>query len=281
MTRILAAIAGTLLLAMGANDACAQTTGSTPRPSLNVGIERFVWEEFTGGQRLLKEDGIRFAVGLKKDTLDRPWPGPLYGIEGRLYFGQVEYDGQTQSDVSAFDGLPLQADTLYVGALGEAWIGQRFGGRRAIDLLAGIGVNNWVREIQASQTMSGNTVVQTGDAVEQYFILYTKFGVGFYRRAANHYSHLQIGGKYPFYTYEYVDDIDLALEPGKEWSGYAQLRIGSTRRSDTRFDVTVYYDSFRFGQSPAEPFTRNGIAYIGFQPESHMDVIGLTVGMYF
>jgi hypothetical protein len=268
------AIIGLLLAVANAH---AEDLGAKSKPKLSIGIERFVWEEFIGGQRLLEEDGPRFAVGLRTDTFNRPSPGPMYALEGRFYFGEVDYDGQTQSAISAFDGLPLQADTLYVGALGEALFGQRFGGRQAIDLLAGVGVNNWVREIQASQTMSGNTVVVTGDAVEQYFILYTKLGVGFYRRGPGGYGHLQVGAKYPFYTYEYVDDIDITLEPGKEWSAYAQLRIAS----DARFDVTVYYDSFRFSQSPAERFTRNGVAYIGFQPESHMDVAGLTVGFYF
>lgn len=274
-------IIGNLLLALGARDAGAQHVDSKPRSSLSVGIERFVWEEFSDGQRLLKEDGLRLAVGLKNDTFDRPSPGSVYSLEGRFYFGQVDYDGRTQSDISAYDGLPLQSDTLYLGALGEALFGQRFGEQRAVDLLAGIGVNNWVREIQASQTMSGNTIVLTGDAVEQYFILYTKLGLGFYRRGVSRYGHFQIGAKHPFYTYEYVDDIDLTLEPGGEWSGYAQLRIGAAGRSAARFDVTVYYDSFRFGRSPGEFFTRNGTPYIAFQPESHMDVVGLTAGFYF
>jgi hypothetical protein len=281
VTRITAAIIASLLLLTGAHEASAQNAGSKARPSLNVGIERFAWEEFTGGQRLLKEGGMRFAVGLKTDTFDRPSSGTIYGFEGRLYFGQVDYDGQTQSVITAYDGLPLRSDTLYVGGLGEALVGQRFGGQQGVDLLAGVGVNNWVREIEASQTMSGGTIVYTGNAVEQYFILYTKFGIGLYRRGTNRYGHLQIGAKYPFYTYEYVDDIDLALYPTEDWSGYAQLRIGSAKPGDARFDITVYYDSFRFGQSPAEPFTRNGTAYIAFQPESHMDVVGLTVGLYF
>ncbi len=280
MTRILAAIAGTLLLAIGANDACAQGgAGWKARPSLDVGIERFAWEELgRAGDQLLTEDGVRFTVGLKAHTFDRASRGPLYSLLGRLYLGEVKYDGQTQDPYNgANDGLPLQADAVYVGAVGEALVGQRYGGRQGMDLLAGVGVNNWVREIQASQTTSGNTVLRTGDAVEHYFILYTKLGVGIYRRGASGYGHFQVGAKYPFYTYEYADGPDVTLEPGAEWSGYAQLRVGIA----ARFDVTLYYDSFRFGRSPAEPAYNNGLPVIVSQPESHMDVIGLSVGMLF
>lgn len=281
MARILAAVAGGVLLVIGADDVCAQGDAeSKAKPRMDVGIERFAWEEFAPtGDRLLKEDGVRFTIGLKADTFDRGSGGPLYSLLGRAYFGEVGYDGQTQDPVpgSPYDGLPLQADTVYIGALGEGLVGQRFGNGQGVDLLAGVGVNNWVRHIQTSQTTLGNTVVRTDDAVEQYFIFYAKFGVGFYRRGHNRYGYFQVGAKYPFYTYEYVDDVDLSLAPGQEWSGYAEFRVSGA----ARFDVTLYYDSFRFSRSPAKPAYYNGLPVLVSQPESRMDVIGLSVGAFF
>ena len=43
----------------------------------------------------------------------------------------------------------------------------------------------------------------------------------------------------------------------------------------------VAYDSYRFSQSDAEIGTVSGVSYLFWQPESHQDVFGLRIGLYF
>ncbi|MEK7206649.1 MAG: hypothetical protein AAB134_02040 [Pseudomonadota bacterium] len=52
----------------GAPVAYADEAAPKPPFTMNVGVESFRWKEFSGGQRLLSETGLRLVVGF---TLDR------------------------------------------------------------------------------------------------------------------------------------------------------------------------------------------------------------------
>lgn len=279
MIRITAAVVGSLLLAIGANDAGAQNAGNKPRTSVDIGFERFVWEEFSRDERLLKEDGVRFTVGLKTDTFERPSPGMIYGLEGRLYLGEVEYDGQTQSRDPESDQLPFLSDTLYAGAIGEALVGQRLGGRGGMDVIAGLGAHSWRREIQGHGVINRvNEMVFVSDTVEDYLVLYSKLGLGIYRIGDRWSAFVHAGGKYPFYIDEYAYSPGISLEPRGEWSGFAQIQVSHTQPRNNSLVFRLSYDSFRFSRSPV---VWTGPAEGWYQPDSDMDVISLTVGRYF
>src|SRR3990172_8134655 len=78
-----------------------------PNYGFKAGFESFQWKEFEGGERLLKESGLRFSIGgnLGNDLMREQ--GFIYDIDGKLYLGRVNYDGQTQS------GQPAKTDTEY------------------------------------------------------------------------------------------------------------------------------------------------------------------------
>lgn len=254
---------------------------AAPKPPLamNVGVEGFRWEEFSGGQRLLRETGPRLMVGLMLDHLLQNGQSNPYSLEARAYLGVVNYDGQTQAGVSA------KTDTNYFGASAEAMGGWRLANSPGMDLLGGLGVDTWTRDIKNGIAADGSNALGSR---EDYFILYGKLGPGFLFQNGTRQSYLQFGLKYPLYTYEraYLTDLgfdsDVELAPGGRLSGYMKWRMKWGRETNMqRYGVTIYYESFRFGASPVKTVTGGGALYGVYQPESHMDVLGARFDYYF
>ena len=258
--------------------ASADEAASKPAFGVNAGLESFRWEEFSGGQRLLTETGPRLAVGFTLDHLLQGNQANPYSAEARAYLGVIDYDGQTQSGVSA------KTDVDYFGVSAEAMGGLRLAGSR-MDLLGGVGVDTWTRELQDGVTANGSTALGYR---EDYFILYGKLGPGFLFQNETRRSYLQFGLKYPLYTYEraYLTSIgfdsDVELAPGKQLSGYAKWQMNWGRATDKpRFGLSFYYDSFRFSASASKTVSAGGALYSVHQPESRMDVLGARLEYYF
>jgi hypothetical protein len=259
----------------------ANADEAAPKPPLSVGagVESFRWEEFSGGRRLLRETGPRLTVGATLDYLlenDRSHP---YFLEGRAYLGVVDYDGQTQAGVAA------KTDVDYFGFSAEGLRAWRLSNSTPVDLLAGLGLDTWERNLQDGTAADGSS---TSGYREDYFIIYGKLGPGFLFQGETRRAYLQFGLKYPLITYEraYLSsvgfDSDVELEPGRRLSGYLKWRMNWGRETDKpRYGVTVYYDSFRLGASPVKTVTGGGTLYGVYQPESHMDVLGARFDYYF
>lgn len=252
---------------------------SKPSFAVNAGLESFRWEEFSGGQRLLTETGPRLVVGLTLDHLLQGNQTNPYSAEARAYLGVIDYDGQTQSGVSA------KTDVNYFGVSTEVMGGLRLAGSPRMDLLGGLGVDTWTRDIQNGVTANGATALGYR---EDYFILYGKLGPGFLFQSEARQDYLQFGLKYPFYTYEraYLTDIgfdsDVELAPGKQLSGYAKWQMKWGRQADKpRFGLSFYYDSFRFSASASKTVSAAGALFNVHQPESRMDVLGARLEYYF
>jgi hypothetical protein len=266
------------LFSIAAPAVFAGELASRPSYAVNAGVESFRWEEFSGGQRLLTETGPRLVIGLTLDHLQQGNQTNPYSAEVRAYLGVIDYDGQTQSGVSA------QTDVNYFGVSAEVMGGLRLAGSR-MDLLGGVGVDTWTRELQDGVTANGS--VAQGYR-EDYFILYGKLGPGFLFQNETSRSYLQFGLKYPLYTYEraYLTDIgfdsDVELAPGKQLSGYAKWQMNWGRQADKpRFGLSFYYDSFRFSASASKTVSAGSALYSVHQPESRMDVLGARFEYYF
>lgn len=261
-----------LLFLLGCS-ATAQAA-DTNQASVQFGAQSFRWREFddTGG-RLLQEKGARFTVGAAFDNFRREDSGVLYGVNGKIYLGSVNYDGQTQS------GTPATADASYVGLNIEGQGGYRFGRRIGLDVFGALGIDDWLRSINDGRTTTG-TVAYGYD--EYYTILYGKAGLGFFQLLDGWRYMLQAGVKMPLFTSEHVDlGSGVDLEPGLKPSAFAnfQFDFGSGRHD--RFGVALYYDSYRFSESDPELLTDGGSTYLVVQPRSHMDIYGLRLSYYF
>lgn len=260
-----------VLLSVLGLSAVAQAADS-PQTSIQFDAQSFRWREFRGtGERLLEEKGARFSIGAAYDNFRREGSGVLYSVNGKIYLGSVDYDGQTLS------GTPATTDVSYFGLNVEAQGGYRFGRRIGLDVFGGLGMDDWLRSIADGRTASGGPAYGYN---EYYTILYGKAGLGFFQLLDGWRYMLQGGVKMPLYASEYVDlGGGVTLQPGLRPSAFAnfQFDFGSGRRD--RFGVALYYDSYRFSESDPEPLD-DGSALV-FQPRSHMDVYGLRLSYYF
>lgn len=255
-----------------------------------LGVESFHWEEFGGGgDSLLTEEGPRLTVGAFIGNALSVDAGQFFMASGSLYLGSVDYDGQTIET-----GAPVRTDTDYVGFKAELLTGYRFGGEVAVDLLGGIGLDSWVRSIQDSRLSDGT---QVAGYDESYTVFYLKAGPGLAFGGEASRGRIAGGLKYPLITQEWVDTTsigcsnDLELEPEPAASLF--LSYEQRWRMDNGRDLRlgIYYDSYRFDRSDpdtavcfADPPGAPPPGYYLFQfvqPESHMDVVGLQVGIGF
>ncbi|MDA8364009.1 MAG: hypothetical protein M0Z84_09385 [Gammaproteobacteria bacterium] len=243
---------------------------------VQAGLEQYNWKEFnSSGSTLDRESGPLFVVGAGVDNFRRGTSGPIYQADGRLYWGTLVYDGQTQG------GVPLTTHSGYTGLRGEGLGGYRFARwRHGVDLFGGAGWEYWSRSLQNALAVNGSPAF---GYQEQYSILYSKLGVGFYREFGSWSYRIKVGGKYPLYTYEYANLGDgLRLSPGREWSGFARVTVEFGPDTRSHFGLVVSYDSLRFSRSSPALLTVVG-APSGYyvQPESHRDVYSIRGVYYF
>ena len=227
---------------------------------LGAGVEYFSWREDTQPTEV-KETGPRAVL-----TLGFTQPkssGLLFAYRGRLYAGEVDYDGALLFSPS----VAVHGNTCYWGASNEVQLRYRVQPR--FDLLAGIGLDGWRRELSANQK-------------EDYYIAFARLGA--------EYNPVGLGWtagaglQYPVWTHEnaYFGDLGYdqnpELRPGKQLSGFGQVgyRFGS------HWAVLGYVESYRFKESNVVFVTRGGTGTTAFvQPATDSYVIGLKAEYLF
>ncbi len=256
-----AGMAAVLLLTCGratADTAMARTNSPTIW-KLEAGPEYYYWQETFGGKKLLDETGPRYALELsgKVATPD----DYLAAVRFKLYYGHVDYNGQTQL------GAPVKSTTDYYGGLVDFGVGRRWTSAkgRTLDLMGRFGVENWERDLNGP-----------GGYAEHWIPLYVKLGVET-EPEKNGWTGA-LGVKAAVYTFQEVDLNKfglgkISLNPGTRPSGYGELGY----QINQHLSVTGYFDSYWFAQSPND---NNGII-VAFQPESWTYQAGVKVGWTF
>jgi len=248
---------------------------------LSVGAELFRWQEFNrAGTRLLTEQGVRNRLSFSRNNEMRSSSGMLYRVSGSMYVGTVDYDGQTQpvdrSTPKELTGYYAASSVDYSGVVGELTGGYRIAGfkwGRALDLLVGVGVDSWSRDIGNGTSSQGKTV---GGYEEDYEIVFSRFSLGMEKKTPIWRSLWRAGILYPISTDEKVDGLalNLKLKPGREPSAFFSYRF---QLADSGGKAGLYakfvYDSYRFSKSAVVS---------GFeQPKSDMDMVSLSIGRVF
>ena len=163
-----------VLLAVLGLPAVAQATDA-PQASVQFGVQSFRWREFGDtGERLLQEKGARFSIGAAFDNFRREDSGVLYGINGKIYLGSVDYDGQTQS------GTPATSDVAYVGLNIEAQGGYRIGQRIGLDVFGALGmISYWLIYYHPRKTWLQMPIMTVGliSGTVANLLLIPRFGV--------------------------------------------------------------------------------------------------------
>ncbi len=228
-----------------------------------VRVERFLWDEFAEGARLLEEDGLRLGGGFLGVLEDFDHWGLALRIEGAA--GQVDYDGQT------FGGDPVTATTDYVGFRMDldGLIGPRPDGAFAVRGIAGIGSRYWIRRLAEGRA-------EEGGYDEFWWTVYGRLGflmewkprpglVVFLRAAARPPIHNRLG-----LNIDLVDSGEFTLEPGGEWTTDAEAGI---RAGEWTF--SVFYETLSFAESPIRVFPPIEV----FQPRSEGEIAGVQAGL--
>lgn len=245
---------------------------------LNIGIERFRWEEFDSAARtLLKETGPVLVIGAASGNERRVNSGFLYHLDGRVYLGSIDYDGQACS-IATGVCFPHQTDTNYFGVKFEGKSGYRLSSNLlAVDFFGGLGADIWIRAIEDSGNVSGG--------IEDYISLFAKLGTGFSHDLSSWAYRFHVGFKYPFYTLEIIDDESLddleMLNPRGRLGAFAELKFEFGASNKQRTGLTVFYDKVRFSESRHE-VARHVLGMVEiWQPESHRKLLGVEFNYYF
>jgi hypothetical protein len=265
-----------LIALIEASPAVAAQRGDLDELSAYLTLESFSWKEFLDDQRVLKESGpLVGAGGVAAVVIATPENGSLVLLRGRgeIAGGDVDYDGQTSSSAP----LPVHSDTTYLMLKGEGELGWRFPlARSSLEPFAGIGYRWWRRDISDSFTVVNGSVVVVNGGLELWESLYTRTGIrATHELDANVRLFAEAGGKFAFLNHNTAKDQSIGeptLRPGEGWSAF-----GGIGAQFGRFRPELFYEGFRFGQSPA---IVNGNIRV-FQPESTEDVYGVRLGWAF
>ncbi len=99
-----------------------------------------VWEEFYGGSKLLREEGLLGGLGVR-------WERKNFTAGGEFYGGTLAYDGQTQA------GDPVKTRVNYSGLY--LYIGPYFYLSKFLDLEFFYRVEAWRRDIESTPQALG------------------------------------------------------------------------------------------------------------------------------
>jgi hypothetical protein len=198
------------------------------------GVEYFTWSEDTTPS--VNERGPLLVLHL--GYLQRKERGLLLGYAGKLYYGDVDYEGATLAPPFT----PVSGTTRYTGTAHEAQIRYRLPPKRGywLDIMGAAGVELWRRELSSVQK-------------EDWRVGFLRLGVELDTPSPQGIV-LGAGLKYPFYTWLDAHftslgfDRNPTLEPGKDWSVYAQVGYRFRRN----WQLVGYMDSYSFHASNYE-----------------------------
>jgi hypothetical protein len=248
-------------------------------------VQYFTWKEFSGGQRLVKEEGPLFGIGggVRFDLYRKSL---LLKVNGEMFGGEVDYDGQTQPlpplpgpTPNPQSARPVNTDVVYFGTKLESDIGWRMATPAgSFEPFAGLGYRWWLRALQDSTAIDANgNPFPVGGYTEWWHSVYTRLGLRWDCKAGGDLTlFAEGGGKYPFLNRNIADFPgagDVTVKPEPRWSGFAEVgaRYG-------RFRPVLFYEGFRFGQSPVVPIG-GGVGLL--QPQSDSDIFGINLGWAF
>ncbi len=262
---------------------CLLAEELAPRPvadqlAVEVGIEYFRWQEFDDqDNRLLTEHGPRFLLAAALDNHARPDSGIILATRLNAYIASIDYDGQDTSQrfvgtTTDYHGWDFRVDGGYRFA-GLA------SGNAALDLFAGVGMEQWTRDIKGGVNALGQPVQ---GLVEDYTVTYARAGLGLGHGNTLTQGYLSLGFRRPLSIEEDVvlSGVPLRLHPGERASIFANYKFSLRPDAHGRpfgMYLNLYYESYRFGKS--------GSATVGnllvWQPRSNLDRFGIMFGHAF
>ncbi|GMT42200.1 MAG: hypothetical protein IEMM0002_0611 [bacterium] len=240
--------------------------------SVYAGMEFFDWREYGGGSQLLEETGQRYVIGYERLTEGNL--GLLLGYDARIYGNAVDYDGQTQS------GVPITSKTDYFGWIIEPSAHFRtqpkWTGVYRLDYIFNLGIDHWTRDLKSTATAKGYK--------EIYTVIYFRIGA---EAALPSKKGFHGGGgiKLPIDVYEkaFLSSAGFSRDPILKPAGGLSFYGTLGYRFMGRFNLSAYYESYRFNASPSVTAIYLPDATMRFikQPESIQQNYGIKLSFYF
>jgi hypothetical protein len=235
------------------------SAGAQASWSVSADLEAFQWKE--DGAPRVTETGPRWGAswGYLRER-DSGWQ---WAYRGQFRRGTIDYDG-----AFLFSGQHTSARTRYIGVVNELQGIYRFPNSHGVELLGGLGLDYWERNILPDQK-------------EDYAVVFARAGVNIDPRSSTGFFG-GFGVKLPVFVAEnaHLDELGFdqneTLYPEGNLSGYAQLGY----RFQRRWSLIGYYDGYRFGESKAVTTTSAafpGTQFVIFQPASKVDSWGVKL----
>ncbi|MBI5451764.1 MAG: hypothetical protein HY940_10455 [Gammaproteobacteria bacterium] len=248
-----------LLVLLTLTVAGTHAAAAEPGRFFGLGAETFLWQEFSSsGGRYLQEQGARLVLDAGVERVLNS--GDRLQLGGHAYFGNINYDGQTQAGVPALSTTNYLGGQLYLSdhrPLPLSWHTWQPG------LLAVLGLDQWSRIIADTVDQNGQPV---GGAEEVYRILYSDLGLTLQQTgASSHHLTISAGLRLPLWTWEEYRALRLILAPTPDVSLFATADMSLPWPGQ---QLRLYYQGWRFGASDVVQ------GYL--QPESHADAFGIS-----
>jgi hypothetical protein len=232
--------------------------------AISGGIEYFRWKESTSPIEV-QEEGPMFVLGL--DYTQRKDKGLLFAYRGKLYIGEMDYDGALLFAPS----VPADGSSTYAGTAHEVQMRYRLAPQRGywLDMLASAGIDLWERELSDVQK-------------EDYTIVFARFGLELNATGERGWT-FGAGLKFPVWTEEdahFTDagfDQNPELEPEAKFMGYGHAGFRFRRN----LALIAYVDGFNFAESDSVTVTQGGSTFQFLQPASRQYNWGLKLQYLF
>jgi len=235
------------------------------RVDLGIQIQDYKWKEYAdAGHDVLEETGnlYGFICDIESTKNIVGWRSGI-----NLFFGEVEYDGRTWTDI------PVKTDVLYVGT--KLYIdvvpGYRFDSGIWLKPFAGLGGELWLRDLKDTRTSDGDPVK---GAEEWWGCVYGRVGLGAEYPFSEEISvFAEAGVKLPIYARNEANFLvsgspSAGLEPEQNFSGFGKFGLRWKQ-----WGAKISYDALRFDRSDA---VSSGM-YSLYQPKSESDVYSVEV----
>ncbi len=235
---------------------------------VQMGMEQFDWREYgKDGERLLREAGIRLAMGFEYSSR-RPGEWRFFSLMARGYFGDVDYRGYLQYPEGRSTSYSTR--THYWGGIIEPRYTFRIhipGSILLPTLSVGVGGEWWLRDLRGEYGYR-----------EKYEVAYARLEAGLESRRTTGWF-VRTGVKSPFHLGErlsgfYLDGAceDVKLSPGK--NDTVSFTVGYRFRGNAT--LSLDYDGYLFSASPKELVRcEKGARLEIHQPRSEMKTLSL------
>jgi hypothetical protein len=235
------------------------------RADFGVQLQDYKWKEYADdGKQLLDETGNRYALTCDIASIKKK-PGWRSGIN--FFWGEVDYNGRTWTDIPVTTDVWYAGTKLYVDAVP----GYRFDSGLWLKAFAGLGGEFWLRDLDDTKTPAGDPV---NGAREWWGCIYGRAGLGAEYPVAKEMVAFAEGGiKLPIYARNEANFLvsgnpSAGLEPEQDFSGFGNIGLRWKQ-----WGAKVSFDSLRFDRSDA---VSSGM-YNLYQPKSESDVYSLEI----